>query len=171
MAVFFDILLVAIIVFSCIRHYILGFAKAVLNLAKFFVSILLASALGALVAAMLQESAFLGSLPTPIRGTIFGSLGYALAFVLSYVVLTVIINVVCRIKIPILHKINELMGLVLGLVLGIVSTAILSTVFYSCLELVSAIKGDAAVMSAYYDSYVFKFIYDLKVFEFIRELA
>lgn len=170
MAYIFDTVLIVIIVFSCIRHYIMGFTKAVLNLAKFFASILLASGLGALAANALMESAFLEALPTSVRGAIFGSLGYALAFAVSYTVLTIIINVVCRIKIPVLHKINELMGLALGLVIGVFSSAILATVFYTCIELVSVMKGDVSIMSAYYDSFIFKFIYDLKVFEYIREL-
>ena len=171
MPYFFDILLVAVIAIFSIKHYKQGFAKTVLKFAKFFVSVILAILLGKLAAELIRASQILDGLPAPIGSALSGIIGYVLAFAISFAVLTLVIDLLCSVKIPVLHKLNELMGLALGLVIGIFCASILSTVVYTCLEVVSAIKGDALIMNVYNDSLIFKFIYDLRIFEFIRELA
>ena len=170
MSFIFDAILAAIIIILSVKHYKQGFAKSVLNFGKFFVSIILSVWLGKAIALVVEASDLFASMPPKLGNIFCGIFGYLLAFALSFIILTVIINLLCNIKIPILHKINELVGLVIGFVIGFFIASALSTVFYTCLELVSSVKNDSAVMNAYSDSFIFKFIYELRIFEFIREL-
>ena len=170
MSFIFDAILAAIIIILSVKHYKQGFTKSILNFGKFFVSIILSVWLGKVIALAFEDSDLFASMPTGLGNMFCGIFGYLIAFALSFIVLTIIINLLCNIKIPILHKINKLVGLAMGFAIGFFIASALSTVFYTCLELVSSVKNDSAVMNAYSNSFVFKFIYELRIFEFIREL-
>ena len=106
----------------------------------------------------------------PISRTISAILAYVIIFVAAYIALSVIIKGLRSIKIPIITRIDKLLGGTLGFLLGILGVALISTVLYSILEFVSAIKNSEEIMNVYSNSHVFKFIYDMHIFEFIRKL-
>ena len=162
MAIFFDVVLVAILLFAVIRHASLGLTCSILSAGRFFASLILASILCYPVAAI-----FYGiGIPSAVSGII----AYIAVFIAAMLLSKLFIKLLSKIKIPIITRVDKILGFVLGLVLGLVVTSLLSTLIYTVLEARAVISSEADAMSAYYDSYVFKFIYELKIFEFIRNL-
>ena len=106
----------------------------------------------------------------PVTETVSGILGYVAVFLVMFIAATIVISCLKKIKIPVLTSIDKWLGLGLGVVIGVLGASLLSTVFYTALEVAAALTGDGGVMRFYEDSIVFKFIYDLKVFEFVRNL-
>lgn len=105
-----------------------------------------------------------------ITETVSAILGYILVFVVVFFALTVVIACLKKIKIPVLTSFDKWLGLGLGILLGLFGASLLSTVFYTALEVAAALTGDGNIMDFYNDSFVFKLIYNLKVFEFVRNL-
>ena len=162
MAIFFDVLLVAILLFTVIRHARLGLTCSVLSAGRFFASIILASILCYPVAALFYSI----GVPSAISGII----AYIAVFIAAMLLSKLMINLLSKIKIPLVTRVDKILGFLLGLCLGLIITSLLSTLIYTVLEARAVISSEADAMSAYYDSYVFKFIYELKIFEFIRNL-
>lgn len=105
-----------------------------------------------------------------ITATVSAILGYVLVFVIVFVALTIVFTCLKKIKIPVLTSFDKWLGLGLGILLGLFGASLLATVFYTALEVASALTGDGNIMDFYNDSFVFKFIYELKFFEFVRNL-
>lgn len=162
MAIFFDVLLVAILLFTVIKHTRLGLACSVLSAGRFFASLILASILCYPIAALFYEI----GIPTAISGIV----AFIAVFFVFMLFSKLLIKLLSKIKIPVVTKVDKLLGLLLGVILGLIFTSLLSTFIYTVLEARAMISSDADAMSAYYDSYVFKFIYELEIFEFIRNL-
>ena len=170
MAIIVDVILVALFLFSAIRHWRLGLACSVLSAGKFLFSILCASLLARPVA-MLLGYAFEALLTdSGAVGVLAGILGFAVSFFAVFFLSGLIIRMLSKIKIPIITKIDKLLGLCLGLIIGALSISLLSTAIYAVAEIVTFFEGGDGAMSVYYDSYVFKFVYDLKLFDFLRNL-
>ncbi len=106
----------------------------------------------------------------PITETVSAILGYLLVFIVVFIALTIVIACLKKIKIPVLTSFDKWLGLGLGIVLGLFGASLLSTVFYTALEVASALTGDGNIMDFYNDSFIFKLIYNLKIFEFVRNL-
>ena len=162
MAVFFDVLLVAVTLFFVIKHTRLGLACSILSAGRFLVSLILASLLCYPVAAFFSEIG--------IQSALAGIVAYVTIFVAAMLLSKLLIKLLSKIKIPLVTRVDKLLGFVLGLLLGLVITSLASTFIYTVLEARASVLSDANAMSAYYDSYVFKFIYELEIFEFIRNL-
>jgi len=162
MAIFFDILLVAIFLFTVIRHSKLGLTCSILIAGRFFASIIVAGILCYPVAALLH----LVGIPAALSGII----AYVALFIGAMFLSKILINLLSKIKIPLVTKVDKILGLVLGVLLGLVFTSLLSTFIYTVLEVYDMLISGTEAMSAYNASYVFKFIYELKLFEFIRNL-
>lgn len=106
----------------------------------------------------------------PLTETVSAILGYLAVFLVTFVALTVVIACLKKIKVPLLTSFDKWLGLGLGILLGVFAAALLSTVFYTALEVAAALTGDGRILDFYNDSLIFKFIYDLKIFEFVRNL-
>ncbi len=106
----------------------------------------------------------------PLTETVSAILGYIAVFLMVFVALSVVIACLKKIKVPVLTSFDKWLGLGLGILLGIFAASLLSTVFYTALEVAAALTGDGRILDFYNDSFVFKFIYDLKIFEFVRNL-
>ncbi len=162
MAIFFDVLLVALLVFSCVRHFRLGLACSVLSAGRLVFSLIIASLLCRPVGMLI----FNLGVPEFFSGIV----AFVLLFVAVMIASSFIIGLLSKIKIPIITKFDKLLGLVLGIILGMLTVSVISTALYSVLELLVLFDAESTAMSVYEESYVFKFIYDLKLFDFIRNL-
>ena len=105
-----------------------------------------------------------------LNETVSSILGYVAVFIVAFAVISVVISCLKKIKIPVLTSFDKWLGLGLGIVLGLFAASLLSTVFYTALEVAAALTGDGRIMDFYNDSFVFKIIYELKIFEFVRNL-
>lgn len=170
MSLFLDILIVAILVFSIVRHYKLGFACSLLTFGKFILALILASIFRKPVAELVLQAFADSELPGGIVNMLSGIIAFVLIFVAVIAVSTIIIHMISKINIPLITGFDKFLGLALGIVLGLASVSIISTVAFSILELITSLDAGSQCMNVYSDSYVFKFIYDLKFFEFIRKL-
>ncbi len=170
MAIIVDVILVALFLFSVIRHWRLGLACSVLSAGKFLFSILCASLLARPVAMLLGYAFEAFSADSAAMGILAGIIGFAVSFFAVFFLSGLIIRMLSKIKIPIITKIDKLLGLCLGLIIGALSISLLSVAIYAVAEIVTFFDGGSGAMSVYHDSYVFKFVYDLKLFDFIRNL-
>ena len=161
MAVFIDVLLVFILLFTVIKHARLGLACSVLSACRFFLSLILAALLYYPIATLMCGI----GVPLALSGII----AFLTVFIAAMIVSRLLIKALSKLKIPVVTKVDKFLGLLLGVILGFVFTSLLSTSIYTVLELLS-VSPESNAMSAYYDSYVFKFIYELELFEFIRNL-
>lgn len=160
MAIFFDVLLVALLLFTIIRHAVLGLTCSILMAGRFFASLILAGVLCYPVAALLH---FLG-----IPSALSGILAFIAIFICAMLLSKMLISLLSKIKIPLVTKIDKTLGLVLGIVLGLILTSLLATVIYTVLEVSAVVGGQPDAMAPFNNSYVFRFIYNLRIFEFIR---
>lgn len=170
MAVIIDVVFVALLVFSLIRHYSLGLACSILGAGKLLFSLLAAAMLRRPVATLLTlafDSAALSERGTEVLS---GVVAFILVFLAVFICSGFIIRMLSKIRIPILTKIDKLLGLVLGAVIGILSLSAIATVIYSVIEIITFIDADSTALAIYYDSYVFRSVYELHIFEFIRNL-
>ncbi len=169
-----DIILLAVIGLTALRHFKVGLSYTLYNLGKFILAILAALLLGKLLGSLLFGAIGeglgerLGSVG--FAETLCSVIAYVLVFVITLLVLTLVIKGLRRIEIPVLHEIDKVLGLVLGLALGVFSACMIATVVYTILELYASFTESDSVMQIYGNSYVFRFIYELKIFEFIRSL-
>lgn len=118
--------------------------------------------------AVIREMA--NTITAPIADTTSAIIAYVLIFVITLIVISIIALLLKTIKIPILTGIDKLLGCCLGLLIGFFSAAMISTVIYTVLELISAVNGNAEIMNYYDGSIVFKFIHEFNIFNFIRSL-
>ena len=162
MAIFFDIVLLAIFVITVIRHFSLGLACSVLNAGRLLFSLLVAAILCYPIGAVFYS---LG-VPSAFSGVI----AFIVIFVVTLILSKLLIKLLSKIKIPVITKVDKFLGLLLGIVLGAIFVSFLSTAVYTVIELISSVNAESEIMSVYEDSFVFKFIYDLKLFDFIRNL-
>ncbi len=162
MSVIFDVILLAILVLTVIRHTRLGLACSVLSAGKFIFSMIVALLLSYPVAALVLSF----GVPEALSGIVAFVIVFALTFILS----GFLIRLLSKIKIPIITKVDKILGFLLGLILGAVIVSIASTAIYTVIELISLVNANSDVMSIYENSYVFKFIYELNLFEFLRNL-
>ncbi len=162
MAVFFDILLIAVLALTVIKHCRLGLACSVLNAMRFVFAILVAVLLCYPVAAIVRS---LG-----VSEALSGIIAFVIIFVVTLILSKLLIKLLSKIKIPLITKLDKFLGFVLGLVLGAVFVSLAATTLYTVIEFISLIGDGGDIMQIYEDSYVFKFIYDLKLFDFIRNL-
>jgi len=162
MSIFFDVVLLAILLFTVVRHAKLGLACSILNAGRIFLSLIAAAVLSYPFA-----SIFYGiGIPVALSGIVaFLTVFFAVLLLSKF-----LIKLLSKIKIPVVTKVDKFLGFILGILLGLIYISILSTSAFTVLEIIASAQSDGDVMSVYNDSYVFKFIYDLKIFEFIRNL-
>ena len=170
MAIIIDAALVALFVFSIIRHYRLGLACSVLSAGKLLFSLLAAALLARPVAMLLMHLLCESSLSAQGTQVLSGVLAFILVFLTVFILSGFIIKMISKIKIPILTKLDKLLGLVLGAVIGILSVSAIATVIYSVIEIITFIDKDSTALAVFYESYVFRSVYELHIFEFIRNL-
>ncbi len=161
MAVFFDLLLIAIFLLTVIKHTRLGLACSILSACRLFASLILAAILYYPIATLFNG--------VGIPAALSGILAFLAVFIAFMLLSKLVIKLINKIKIPVVTRVDRLLGFFLGLLLGFIFTSFISTSIYTLLELLS-VSAESDAMSAYYDSYVFRFIYELKIFEFIRNL-
>ena len=161
MAIFIDVLLVAIFLLTLIRHTRLGLACSILSACRFFASLILAALLYYPVASLLHGA----GAPEALSGI----LGFIAVFAAMMILSKLLIKLLNKIKIPVVTRVDRFLGFLLGLLLGFIFMSLVSTSIYTLLELLS-VSAEGQAMTAYYDSYVFKFVYELEMFEFIRNL-
>ena len=147
MAIFIDVLLIALFLLTVIKHARLGLACSILSAGRFLFCLVLAGILYLPVGSLIC----LTGVPTAFSGT----LAFLLIFLVSMIISKLLIKLLSTIKIPIITKIDKLLGFFLGLVLGIIITSLITTSLYTVLELISS-TADGGVMNVYTDSYVFK---------------
>ena len=161
MAIFIDILLIAVFLYCIIKHTRLGLACSVLSATRLVGSLLVASLIYYPIARLLHAIG--------ISEAISGTVAFVAVFIASMLLSRLLIRLISKIKIPVVTKVDKFLGLLLGIVLGFVFTSLISTVIYTLLDLFS-VMSDSSNINAYNDSYLFEFIYELKIFEFIRNL-
>ena len=170
MAIIIDCVLVALFIFSVIRHYKLGLACSVLSAGKLLFSFLAAGAFARPIASLLMLAFDESELTAQGAKVLSGVLAFILVFLAVFILSGFIIRMLSKIKVPIITKLDKLLGLVLGAVIGILSVSAIATVIYSAIEMITFINNDSAALAIYYDSYVFRSVYELHIFEFIRNL-
>lgn len=161
MAIFIDILLIALFLYCIIKHARLGLACSALMATRLVGSLLLSGLAYYPVACLLHAAG--------ISEAMSGTVAFITVFIASMVLSKLLVRLISKIKIPIVTRIDKFLGLLLGILLGLIFTSLVSTVIYTVLDLLSTLRGGSD-LSAYNDSYIFKFIYGLKIFEFIRNL-
>ena len=161
MAIFIDVLLCALFLLTVIKHTRLGLACSILSAFRLLFCLIIAGLLYSPVASLLFGAG--------VSAALAGTVAFLLVFLATMILSRLIIRLLSKVKIPVITKVDKFLGFFLGLVLGFVVTSLVSTSLYTFLELLSMSPGSEA-MSAYTDSYVFKFIYELKIFDFIRNL-
>ncbi len=161
MAIFIDILLISVFLFITIKHARLGLACSVLSASRLLVSLLAAGLACYPIAFLLHEIG--------VSEAMSGTLAFVAVFIAGMILSKLLIKLLSKIKIPVVTKVDKFLGLLLGILLGLIFTSLMSTVIYTLLDLFSTVQGSSD-LSAYNDSYAFRFIYELKIFEFIRNL-
>lgn len=162
MSIFFDVLLLALLLFTVIRHAKLGLACSILNAGRIFLSLIAAAVLSYPFATIMYGI----GVPAALSGIV----AFLVVFLSVLLLSKLMIKLLSKIKIPIVTRVDKFLGLILGILLGLIYVSILSTSVYTVLEIIASAQADGDIMSVYNDSYVFKFIYELKIFEFIRNL-
>ena len=161
MAIFIDILLITVFLFCIIKHARLGLACSVLLATRLVGSLMVAGLIYYPIARLLHAIG--------LAEAVSGTVAFISVFIASMMLSKLLIELISKIRIPIVTKVDKFLGLLLGILLGFIVTSLISTVIYTFIDL-SSRTSDGSAVSAYYDSYIFKFIYELKIFEFIRNL-
>ena len=166
-----DIIYVLVILLLIFKYFKSGFTKAILNLAKFIASVILATVFGKLLAPWILEKFLQDKVSAQLATAFSNILAYVIVYLVAYLILSLVIYLLCKIKIPILSFLDKILGVALGILIAALSLSIVSTVLFACLQFIAETKADPEIMNVYNNSYVFKFIYELRIFEFIRNLV
>ena len=162
MSIFFDVLLVALLLLTVIKHSRLGLACSILNAGRILLSLIVAALFSYPFAAIMYGI----GVPSALSGIV----AFLVVFFAVLFISKLLVRLLSKIKIPLVTKVDKFLGFILGLLLGVLYVSLLSTSIYTVLEIIDSASADADIMCVYNDSYVFRFIYELKIFEFIRNL-